>query len=81
MIVVPVFITNCQVSGYLKNGPLMPQTITIVNAEIKAIEFPGNIIAAFANRSNNPFLFNLLIFNKTKFQQRKRHKFYNLMAP
>jgi len=51
MIVVPVLITNCQVSEYLKNGPETAQIITMETAVRKAKELPVNFVAQFANFS------------------------------
>ncbi|MCY1558555.1 hypothetical protein D9M68_955020 [compost metagenome] len=55
MIVVPVLITNCQVSEYLKTGPDIAHINTTAAAAIKAGELPVNLVAALANFSKKLF--------------------------
>jgi hypothetical protein len=52
MIVVPVLITNCQVSEKPKNGPEIAQTNTIPNAIVKAGVEPVALHTTEANLSN-----------------------------
>jgi len=44
MIVVPVLMTSCQVSEYLKNGPVISQMIMEVQASTKAQELPVHAV-------------------------------------
>src|SRR4051812_35009060 len=52
--VVPVLITNCQVSLYLKIGPVTAQITIVANARRKAMGFPVQSAVAFAKRENRP---------------------------
>src|ERR1700712_5458252 len=58
--VVPVLITNCQVSEYLKTGPVTAQMITVAAAIIKAAELPVAFVAQLEKRSNKFFFFFIL---------------------
>src|SRR5260370_1152032 len=51
-IVVPVFITSCQVSEKWKSGPVRPQTSTIRTATPKAVELPVQAGTSRSLRSN-----------------------------
>src|ERR1043165_3005156 len=57
MIVVPVLITNCQVSEKSNIGPVIAQTTTVPAANKKATELPVAFVAHSANRSKKPFFF------------------------
>ena len=46
MMVVPVLMTNCHVSKYWNNGPIMPHTITMLAAVIDAAEEPESLAVA-----------------------------------
>jgi len=52
MIVVPVLITNCHVSDYLKTGPKITHTIIISIALIKAAGGPAAFVMIPENMSN-----------------------------
>ena len=59
MIVVPVFMTSCQVSEKPNKGPVIPQTTIIANAIIKADGLPVARVTFVENASNTfpiPFL-------------------------
>ena len=56
MIVVPVFMTSCQVSEYLNIGPVIPQITTTAKAIPKADELPVQQVIFEAARSNMSFL-------------------------
>ena len=53
MIVVPVFITNCQVSLNPKTGPVIPQTTIVRNARTNVTGLPVTLAVAFENRVKN----------------------------
>jgi hypothetical protein len=50
-IVVPVFITSCQVSEKRNNGPVNPQTIITDSARMKDIDVPVAFVAWSEKRS------------------------------
>ena len=50
--VVPVLITNCQVSLYLKNGPRTAHTNTTRTAITNAGEVPAHVAVDVAKRTN-----------------------------
>src|ERR1051326_3098905 len=50
--VVPVFITNCQVSEKLNSGPEIPQTMSTTRAITNAQEVPVAFVALSENRSS-----------------------------
>jgi len=49
--VVPVFITSCQVSEKWNSGPEIPQTMSTARAMTKAPEVPVAFVALSENRS------------------------------
>ena len=51
--VVPVLITNCQISEYLKAGPVAAQMITAISASPKAIGEPTHLVTCAAKWSKN----------------------------
>ena len=53
MMVVPVLITSCQVSEYLKNGPVTAHASTVRVAVIKAAVEPENWVILSAIRPKN----------------------------
>src|SRR6266542_3169029 len=53
MMVVPVLITNCQVSENRKNGPLINHTITTSTARRKAADVPVALVALSENCSSS----------------------------
>ena len=53
--VVPVLMMSCQVSEYLKTGPVIPQIMITAMAIINAVELPVAMVAQLANRSNKFF--------------------------
>jgi hypothetical protein len=61
MMVVPVLITNCQVSEKSKIGPEIPQTNTMPKAVKKAAELPVQEVMVVATRSKK-LSFSLLFF-------------------
>jgi len=73
--VVPVFITNCQVSEYLNMGPLTAQTIMTIIASKKAAELPVAAVAQFENRSKEiGFFFIGMILKKIiSYSQTSKH--------
>ena len=61
--VVPVLMISCQVSEYLKIGPVTPQIIITVIAVINAAELPVAIVAQLENFSNKFFLFLAIVMS------------------
>jgi phosphoribosylpyrophosphate synthetase len=57
--VVPVLMTSCQVSEYLKTGPVTSQMIITLMAMINAAELPVAAVAQLENRSKKFFAFSL----------------------
>src|SRR5688572_16813353 len=57
MMVVPVFITNCQVSLKPNRGPLTAQTTIISTATTNVAGLPAIRDVHFANRENHDFDF------------------------
>jgi hypothetical protein len=57
IIVVPVLITNCQVSEKPKSGPVHAQIITIINALINAAGRPVAFVMIVENRSKVLLIF------------------------
>lgn len=83
MMVVPVLITSCQVSEYLKIGPQMAQIITIDAAMINAPEVPVRCVTLLENLSKKERLFLFFIAyifcvkqgrNCISYQCKNRHK-------
>ena len=64
--VVPVLITNCQVSENLKSGPEIPQTTSTASAITKAPEVPVAFVALSENRSSIKPIPDLLLRLMTK---------------
>ena len=50
MMDVPVLMTNCHVSKYWNNGPVMPHTVTILAAVINTAVEPESLVIALAIR-------------------------------
>lgn len=70
--VVPVLITNCQVSEYWKIGPVTSQTTMVRRAIIKAAVLPEAIVTDedILSKNDPPFLglfFNVLAFMFSKY--------------
>ena len=68
--VVPVLITNCQVSENLKRGPVNPQTIIIKKAPINADGLPAAFVTLVEKTSNNFFIFIFIILFIPNMQNR-----------
>ena len=79
--VVPVFMMSCQVSEYLKTGPVIPQIMITEMAIINAVELPVAIVAQLANRSNKFFFLLISIMLLGRFikstTKKKRQCLYN----
>src|SRR5262245_6610019 len=62
MIVVPVFITNCNVSLNPNNGPVIAHTRITITANTKVAGLPVTLAVHFAKRVNDDLDFGGLIF-------------------
>jgi len=72
--VVPVFMINCQVSEYLKIGPVIPHITITEMAIINAVELPVAIVAQLANRSNKFFFLLISIMLLGRYQKHNQKK-------
>src|SRR3954466_8443916 len=76
MMVVPVLMINCQVSEYLKIGPVTSQTNIVHTAIIKAAELPVALVAQLEKRSNKFFLSLAISFKLLCVNEKKAPMFY-----
>lgn len=60
-IVVPVFMTSCQVSEKLKSGPVIDQIKTTATASKKTVAVPAKLETRVAARRNASFMVMLIV--------------------